>query len=146
MSIKHDIKDILEDFLYNEINKMIIDEDFETLYSIEKKRFGDYGILINNDSILVKSKTIIFEFPYYEISYHRKKFLGISYGKSITDKKETKIGKIYNKYYVMMTEYEKQKDYDNMINSLPTDIKKKLIRKNKYNTLNLDNEKNKNNI
>ena len=135
---KQEIKDILENYLYDEINKMIIDEDFETLYNLDKKKYGKYFIRVNESSIIMKTRTIIFEFPYYDISHHQKKFLGISYGKFIIDKKETRIGKMYNKFYVMKKKYDKQKEYEIMINGLPTDTKKKLIRKSKFNSLELD--------
>jgi len=129
--IKDNIKQLLEDFIYDEINKMIINNQFKSIYKLDDITFGDYKIKVEYNSIRIGTRDVSFVFDDYDTSYYRKKFLSIPYGKNIKVKTFTRIGKIRELYYEKEKEYLKEIEYTSMINGLPDEYRKNITRKEK---------------
>ena len=141
MTIHEEIKQDMEDFLYKEISKMIENEEFTTLYDIEKIKYGDYNIKITYDhSIEFLYNGISFYLQKEIITQHKKTFFSIKYGKDIETKTLTRIGKIIELFYSEQMKYQDIKKHKESIDALPDDVKKSILRKRKFEEIIEDND------
>ena len=133
MTIDNEIKQNMEEFIITEIRKMITNEDFETLYSLEKIKYGKYHVNIKQNHILIHFNDCQFKFPYETETEteHHKSFFGFKYKK--TSKIElTEIGKIQELYYKEQRKFETLKKNKDKLDALPENIKKDILRKRKF--------------
>jgi len=140
MTINEEIRENIEIFLINTIKKMIENEQFDTIYEIERIKYGDYNIIFNNDNIALHYKSIHFYFQFSEKKIEKNTLFGFSFGKGKTKLIKTKIGEMVDIYYKKMKEYQEIKDNKDMIDSLPDDIKKQILRKRKLENILEDND------
>lgn len=131
-TIDNEIKTLMEDFIVNEMQKMIDNNKFNSIHDIEEKNFGEYNIKLRSGEIIFRYNTNNFYFPSVKIIEYRNKFLGIEYGKIVKKKLLTRVGKIREQYINAYSNYEEIIKNQEKIDALPEEIKKNILRRRKF--------------
>ena len=139
MEIKEHIELKISEYLVSRLNKLIDDEDYY-LSKLSSKRFGHYDISIHKDYIKVASRSTKFYFNFKEEIIEDKTFFGfkkIFFFKLGENEiiKNTIIGKLKDKLNLYKEQQNNLEAHKDMINSLPDDVKKDVIRLQKFKTI-----------
>jgi len=141
--IKNKITEEMSNFIVNEIQKLIDDEKFETIYELEKIKFGKYFIRYSyNDDIIFYNGNISFLIPRYNTKPYFKTFLGIKYGKELNKETLTKYGEKLNEFENAQKDFEFIKENKEILDYLPKDVKNNIIRKEKFKNIIVDENEN----
>jgi len=129
-NIEEKIREEMEKFIINSIQDMIDNENFLSLYEIDKYEFGQYKLSIYDykETVRVYNKNINFYFLKKNKIEYKKTFLGIKYGPIKTHSNLTKIGEKIEDYYAARKHYQKIQDNKKVIDYLPEDLKKNIKR------------------
>ena len=128
MNIVEKVRNEMEKFIIDSIQDMIDNDKFETIYELEKYKFGQYKLKLGYDRVDVNAGSIYFTFPKYTKTEYRKTFLNIPYGKKIEIKKITKIGEKIKEFENAMNYHNELKKNQDLIDYLPDDVKKEIKR------------------